>query len=280
MTDSPPIYALYAGFRAAEGNDRLPDEQRPAAAAEAQAALESTGATVRGIYTTTGYRAEADLLVWLVGPTADGLQDALSAFRRTQLGRTLHVFWSAIGVHREAEFSKQHTPAFMRGASPRGYVCVYPFVRSYDWYLLPAQERAQMLAEHGRMGSEYPEVLANTVSAFALGDYEWLLAFEADDLVPIVDLMRHLRAAKGTPPHTRGAAVPHGPAATARRRGGRPAVRTAGARCRSARCGCSRRSWPSRIRARLLRGCPCSSSRTRFRACRACRPRRPRRSPS
>jgi peroxiredoxin len=196
VTDSRPAYALYAGFRATEGDDRLPDEQRPAAAAEAQAALESTGATVRGTYTTTGYRAEADLLVWLVGPTADGLQDALSAFRRTALGRTLDVFWSAIGVHREAEFSKDHTPAFMRGASPRGYVCVYPFVRSYDWYLLPAHARAQMLAEHGRMGSEHPEVLANTISAFALGDYEWLLAFEADDLVPIVDLMRRLRAAE------------------------------------------------------------------------------------
>jgi chlorite dismutase len=73
-------------------------------------------------------------------------------------------------VHREAEFSKE--PAFMRGASARGYVCVYPFVRSYDWYLLTAHARAEMLAEHGRMGSEYPEVLANTVSAFALGDYE------------------------------------------------------------------------------------------------------------
>jgi peroxiredoxin len=197
-----PIYALYAGFRATEGDDRLPDEQRPAAAAEAQAALESTGATVRGTYTTTGYRAEADLLVWLVGPSADALQDALSAFRRTQLGRTLDVFWSAIGVHRDAEFSKEHKPAFLRGAPPRGYVCVYPFVRSYDWYLLPAQERAQMLAEHGRMGSEHPEVLANTVSAFALGDYEWLLAFEADDLVPIVDLMRDLRAAEARR-HTR-----------------------------------------------------------------------------
>ncbi|MEA2424103.1 MAG: hypothetical protein QOH13_513 [Thermoleophilaceae bacterium] len=196
MTDTRPIYALYAGFRAAEGTDRLPDEQRPAAAAEAQAALQSTGATVRGTYTTTGYRAEADLLIWLVGPTADGLQDALSAFRRTQLGRTLHVFWSAIGVHREAEFSKDHVPAFLRGAPPRGYVCVYPFVCSYDWYLLPAHARAQMLTEHGQMGSEYPEVLANTVSAFALGDYEWLLAFESDDLVPIVDLMRHLRAAE------------------------------------------------------------------------------------
>ena len=202
MTDSPSIYALYAGFRAAHGDGRLPDAERPAAAGEAQAALDSTDAAVRGTYTVTGFRAEADLLLWLVGPTADGLQDALSAFRRTRLGRTLDVFWSAIGVHREAEFSKEHTPAFLRGESPRGYVCVYPFVRSYDWYLLPAQERAQMLAEHGRMGSEYPEVLANTVSAFALGDYEWLLAFEADDLVPIVDLMRHLRAAEARR-HTR-----------------------------------------------------------------------------
>jgi chlorite dismutase len=32
------------------------------------------------------------------------------------------------------------------------------------------------------------------VPAFALGDYEWILAFEADDLHRIVDLMRDLRA--------------------------------------------------------------------------------------
>jgi chlorite dismutase len=59
-----------------------------------------------------------------------------------------------------------------------------------------------MLAEHGRMARDYPDVRANTVSAFALGDYEWLLAFEADDLHRIVDLMRHLRGAKARA-HTR-----------------------------------------------------------------------------
>jgi peroxiredoxin len=201
MTESPSLYALYAGFRAADG-DGLPEAERPAAATEAQAALEATGATVRGTYTVTGYRADVDILLWLVGPSADALQDALLAFRRTRLGRTLELFWSGIGVHREAEFSKDHTPAFLRGEAPRGYVCVYPFVRSHEWYLLPPSERAEMLAEHGRMGHEYPEVLANTVSAFALGDYEWLLALEADDLVPIVDLMRHLRAAEARR-HTR-----------------------------------------------------------------------------
>jgi hydrogen peroxide-dependent heme synthase len=195
-------FTLYAAFAAPNGDRRLPDVERAPAAAAAGDALQSTDASVRGVYTVTGYRHDADLLLWLVGPTADGLQEALIAFRRSALGRALDPFWSAIGVHREAEFAKDHTPAFYRGEEPRGYVCVYPFVRSYDWYLLPPHERAQMLAEHGRMAQVYPRVRANTVSAFALGDYEWLLAFEADELTPIVDLMRHLRGAEARR-HTR-----------------------------------------------------------------------------
>jgi peroxiredoxin len=43
------------------------------------------------------------------------------------------------------------------------------------------------------MGREYADVRANTVASFALGDYEWILAFECDELHRIVDLMRHLR---------------------------------------------------------------------------------------
>lgn len=202
MTADRPAYTLYAAFAHTSGDRRLPDHERADAAAAAEEALESSDATVRGVYSVSGYRADADLMLWLVGPTADGLQDALIAFRRSRLGLALDPFWSAIGVHREAEFAKEHTPAFFRGEPPRGYLCVYPFVRSYDWYLLPPDERSEMLAEHGRMARDYPEVRANTVSAFALSDYEWLLAFEADELPPIVDLMRHLRAAKARR-HTR-----------------------------------------------------------------------------
>ena len=73
---------------------------------------------------------------------------------------------------------------------------VYPFVRSYEWYLLDDSERRAMLAEHGKMARDYADVRANTVASFALGDYEWMLAFEADELHRIVDLMRHLRASE------------------------------------------------------------------------------------
>jgi chlorite dismutase len=202
MTEPPNAYTLYGAFAAANGDRRLAEDERSGAAAEAWDALQSTGAALRGAYTITGYRHDADLLLWLVGPTPDGLQDALIAFRRTRLARALDPFWSAIGVHREAEFAKDHTPAFYRGEKPRDYVCVYPFVRSHDWYLLDPTERAAMLSEHGRMAQAFPQVRANTVSGFALGDYEWLLAFEADELTPIVDLMRHLRGAQARR-HTR-----------------------------------------------------------------------------
>ena len=87
-------------------------------------------------------------------------------------------------------------PGVPRRRGPRRYVCVYPFVRSYEWYLLPDAERRALLAEHGQMAREYPDVRANTVASFALGDYEWILAFEADELHRIVDLMRHLRGSE------------------------------------------------------------------------------------
>lgn len=53
-----------------------------------------------------------------------------------------------------------------------------------------------MLVEHGMMGRSYDGILSNTVSAFALGDYEWILALESDELHETVDMMRHLRASQ------------------------------------------------------------------------------------
>lgn len=189
VTDFESPYTLYAALRAREPGASA----HGGSAADAEAALTQGGVTLRGSYALAGFRAEADLLLWLVGPSADALQDAFVAFRHTQLGRQLEPFWTSIGVHRDAEFNKSHIPAFLAGEEPRKYVCVYPFVRSLDWYLLEPEDRSQQLREHGMMAREYPDVRANTVSAFALGDYEWLLAFEADELYRIVDLMRHLR---------------------------------------------------------------------------------------
>jgi chlorite dismutase len=156
--------------------------------------LAAKDVVVRGTYDVSGLRADADVLVWWHAPSSDDLQDAYARFRQTGIGLHLEPVWSQLALHRPAEFNKSHVPAFLAGEEARAYVCVYPFVRSYEWYLLPDDERRAMLAEHGRMARDYPDVRANTVASFALGDYEWMLAFEADELHRIVDLMRHLRA--------------------------------------------------------------------------------------
>jgi peroxiredoxin len=157
------------------------------------AELAGKDVTIRGTYDVSALRADADLMVWWHAPTADLLQEAYGRFRRTRLGRHLTPVWSVMALHRPAEFNKSHIPAFLADEEARPYVCVYPFVRSYEWYLLEDSERRTMLAEHGKMARDYPDVRANTVASFALNDYEWILAFEADELYRIVDLMRHLR---------------------------------------------------------------------------------------
>jgi peroxiredoxin len=186
-------YTAWSVFRSA----RPLDADRSSVAAEVQELfddLERKDILVRGTYDVSALRADADVLVWWHAETSDELQEAYSRFRRTRLGAHLEPVWSNMALHRPAEFNKSHVPAFLADEEARPYVCVYPFVRSYEWYLLPDEERRALLAEHGQMARDYKDVRANTVSSFALGDYEWILAFEADELHRIVDLMRHLRA--------------------------------------------------------------------------------------
>jgi chlorite dismutase len=203
MTDKPRArelnnvirYTMWSVFRAGD----LAETDRERAAAEVTDVLDQAAAkdvTTRGAYDVSGLRADADLMFWWHAPTAEDLQETYGRFRRTALGKTCTPVWSVMALHRPAEFNKGHIPAFLADEEPHRYVSVYPFVRSYEWYLLPDDERRALLAEHGQMAREYPDVRANTVASFSLGDYEWILAFESDELHRIVDIMRHLRGSE------------------------------------------------------------------------------------
>lgn len=190
-------YTSYTVFRRLSGlteDGDLTAEQISAALAEVTPLIEAEGAEILGFYDVSGFRAEADLMLWLAAEEPAALQSGLREFERSVAGTWLHREWAGVGVHRMAEFAKGHVPSFMvPGFERKQWITVYPFVRSYEWYLLPDEERNRMLREHGLLGRDFPQVNANTVAAFALGDYEWLLSFEADDLHDLVDMMRHLR---------------------------------------------------------------------------------------
>jgi chlorite dismutase len=188
-------YAMWSVFKVSAP---LPAD-RAEVAAEVEALFADVaeqGVVVRGVYDVAGLRADADFMIWWHAEDIRAVQAAYHRLRRTELGTRLESVWSVAALHRPAEFNKGHIPAFMADENPKDFICVYPFVRSYDWYLLEDQERRTLLSEHGQMARDYPDVRANTIASFALGDYEWILAFEADDLTRIVDLMRHLRGSE------------------------------------------------------------------------------------
>lgn len=184
------LYAMYSVFATAAP---LPDDPE---LAKLEADLTSTGVTIRGFYDIGGFRADADLMVWTVADDPTKLQSGYHAMRKSALGDFLLPVWSVMAVHRPSEFNKSHVPSCFAGFAPRPWLCVYPFVRSYEWYYLDPERRSKMLYEHGVAGRQYPDVIASTLSSFALNDYEWILAFETDELHRLTDAMRHQRAAE------------------------------------------------------------------------------------
>lgn len=181
------LWAMYAVFSV--------DHMLPADVdlGPAVASASDAGVDVRGWYDLGGFRADADLLIWWTADSAEALQAAYHGFRNSDLGHFLAPVWSTVATHRPSEFNKQHLPSCFAGVAPRDWCAVYPFVRSYEWYLLDAAERSRMLREHGMKGMEYSDVKASTLASFALGDYEWILALEADTPTRLVDCMNAMR---------------------------------------------------------------------------------------
>lgn len=184
-------FTAWAVYARIDGIERAASDAQEFEDAAAQ--LQAEGVTLRGLYDVSGMREGSDLMVWVHGPSFDGLQAALRRLRRTGLLAGTELAFSYFGVHREAEFAKDHSPSFARGTQPSEWLTVYPFVRSYDWYTLDPKERGKMLRDHGILGRDFPMVQANTVAAFALGDWEWIIALEAPEVIDLVDMMRHLR---------------------------------------------------------------------------------------
>jgi len=192
------VYAHYPVFRADAGFRGLSADALADVVQEVENLYKGfeDRVEVRGTYSTVAFRADADLMLWLVSRSPEDVQAFVAELRRTRAGRLMDLVFAFMGVVKPAEFTADHRPAFVRGEPPKTYVSVYPFVRTPEWYLLPREERAALLAEHGIIGREFPEVLANTTSAFGLGDWEWILAFEADRADLLVDCIRRLRDAR------------------------------------------------------------------------------------
>ena len=112
-------YTMWSVFRVSDRAALDADaDGRNALAADLEEFLDQAAGkdiVTRGCYDVQGLRADADYMFWWTAPSADDLQEVYARFRRTGLGQASEPVWSAMALHRPAEFNKGHIPAFLAG---------------------------------------------------------------------------------------------------------------------------------------------------------------------
>ena len=178
---------------------RLPADRRASTAAAFEAALGAGDGITTETYSLIGLKPGIDLLIWRLGPSVDGLEEAAARALRSGLGAWLTVRHSFVGLIRDSQYVAKATSqeqSLFRGERSR-YLVVYPFTKSTDWYLSSRELRQGAMNEHMRVGHNYPQVRQLLAYSFGLDDQDFLVAYETDDLAAFSGLVHDLRATDG-----------------------------------------------------------------------------------
>lgn len=184
---------------------RLPKEEREASKKEFGAAVEEWRQRMLLIpYSTVGLRPETDFMLWRIAESLDLLQEMSRALNKTALGAYLTTPYSFVAMTKRSIYVDKHVHPGQEGRRAAivpgeyRYLFVYPFVKTRDWFLLPIEQRQEMMDVHIKVGHQFPSVKLNTTYSFGLDDQEFVVAFESDKPGDFVDLVMALRETEGS----------------------------------------------------------------------------------
>jgi chlorite dismutase len=174
---------------------RTAEERRADIDAFCAAAGRADGRLMQHAYSTIGLRAEGDLLLWRMAESIEALEETAADQLAAGIGQWLTPTISMIGLTRPSQYVKRPTTqeqSLFTGDRSK-YLVVYPFTKSVEWYLSPAEERQAVMRGHMKIGHAYPQVRQLLAYSFGLDDQEFIVAYETDELVAFQDLVRELR---------------------------------------------------------------------------------------
>ncbi len=189
-------FVHYAFYKCRPEWRLLPDGKKEEGVAEFVDAVESfRDAVMLETYSTLGLRTDTDFLIWKVCPELPPIQEMAAALNRTGLGRYLDLSHSLLALTRKSIYTREEPleAGFRVDPGEGAYLFVYPFVKTRAWYALPLADRQRMMAEHIRVGHEFPDVQLHTAYSFGLDDQEFVVSFTTDHPKRFQTLVMRLR---------------------------------------------------------------------------------------
>jgi chlorite dismutase len=171
----------------------MADLAKEESAKEVENVILNSGIRFRS-YSTLGLRDDADFLFWFAAETVEEIQNVISKLYLTVFGKYIIPSRVYLSCTRPSIYARKgRTLSFVAGEEPRKYVIVYPFTKTREWYLLPKEQRQKMMDQHIDVSEKYPQVILNTTYSFGIGDQDFMLAFECDNLRDFQNLIMDLR---------------------------------------------------------------------------------------
>ena len=176
---------------------RLPDEERAAHKREFVAACEDFASErLLRAFSTVGTRGDTDLMLLSQATNLERIHEFHVVLAQSGLMKWCTQPYSFLAMTKPSEYSDE-SRLEVRPAHSK-YLFVYPFVKTREWYGLPADQRWTIMQEHIKVGKEYPDIDLNTSYSFGLDDQEFVVAFEGDDPARFLDLVQRLRTTEAS----------------------------------------------------------------------------------
>jgi chlorite dismutase len=193
-TNLPTLYLNFSFYKVDPKWRWLNDLGKDEAAKEFSSLIDIANTKMKVMtYSTVGMRKESDFMLWSISDSVEKIQVLSSKVYTTVLGKYIDTSEVYLSASRPSIYSNKITPSFMEDDKPLKYNIVYPFVKSREWYLLPFAKRSEMMKEHINVGKKFPQIRLNTSYSFGMGDQDFMLAFETDNLMDFQDLIMKLR---------------------------------------------------------------------------------------
>ena len=176
---------------------RLEAPERAAHKREFLAACEDYAAErLLRAFSTVGTRGDCDLMLLSQATNLERIHEFHVVLAQSGLMKWCTVPYSYLALTKESEYSDE-SRLEVRPAKGKD-LFVYPFVKTREWYALPADERWRIMQEHIKVGREFPSVDLNTSYSFGLDDQEFVVAFETDEPRDFLDLVQKLRTTESS----------------------------------------------------------------------------------
>lgn len=191
---------------------QLPSEEREQIVAEFTQLLEkweNNQLNKQGSYAVYSILGQkADMMIMLLRPTMDELNDIETAFNKTRFAEYTIPAYSYVSVVELSNYllkegedpeDNPHIRARLRPILPKTpYICFYPMDKRRDgddnWYMLPMDERRELMKAHGMIGRQYAGKVRQIITgSVGFDDWEWGVTLFAKDVLQFKKLVYEMR---------------------------------------------------------------------------------------